>query len=99
MINALLNNEISQDEYLYANNMTIKQVKLPNYVYGFIYRHKSSILVAINKALCIKKKKLTLLHEFAHFELHHLDKELFEFKLEEIEDEADRYIEFLIGDD
>lgn len=96
MLLALLNSEITQKEYLYQNDMELQYVQLPKYVYGLIYKYKDKILIAINKNLSEQKKKKTILHEFAHFELKHLDNFLLEFKIENLEDEADRYVEFLL---
>ena len=93
---ALLEGEINQDEYLYLNDIELRYVKLPRYVYGFIYKYKDVFLIAINKSLSENKKKKTILHELAHFELKHYDKEVFEFKIEDLEDEADRYVNFLL---
>lgn len=93
---ALLEGSVSQEEYLVYNNIKIKFVKIPRYVYGFIYKHKDCFLIAINQSLSDKKKKETILHEFAHFELHHFEKEVFEFKIENLEDEADRLVQFLL---
>lgn len=43
---------------------------------------------------------MTILQEFAHLELNHLDNNdyLLEFKIEDMEDEADRYIEFILNE-
>jgi len=87
---SLLNNEITEEDYLRENNVRVIYKKLPKKVYGFIHRYKDINLIVINW------KKITLLHEFAHLELHHLDKDLFAFSIEGIEDEADRYIKFLL---
>ena len=94
---ALLEGEIDQNEYMYLNNIELRYVSLPSYVYGLIYKHKDIFLIAINKSLSENKKKKTILHELAHFELKHYDKEVFEFKIEDLEDEADKYVNFLIG--
>ena len=66
---ALLEGEINQDEYLYLNDIELRYVRLPRYVYGFIYKYKDVFLIAINKSLSETKKKKTILHELAHFEL------------------------------
>ena len=50
----------------------------------------------MNKYISIGKYKYTILHEFAHLELNHLSKLILNFKIEVIEDEADRYINFLL---
>lgn len=90
MLKDLLNGDITQEEYLNRNNISLREYKLPKYIYGFIYKHNNIYLVAINEELSRKKKKFTILHEFAHFELGHLDK--VRYCLEDIEDEADNYI-------
>lgn len=94
---ALLEGEIDQNEYMYLNNIELRYVSLPSYIYGLIYKHKDVFLVAINKSLSETKKKKTILHELAHFELKHWDKEVFEYKIEGLEDEADRYVDFLLN--
>jgi len=97
MFLSVLQEQMSQDEYLHYHNIEMRFVSLPDYVYGFIYKYKDMILIAINKYLSDEKKKQTILHEIAHFELKHLDKELLEFKIENLEDDADRYIEFILS--
>lgn len=97
MLISLLRGEITQDEYLHYNNMELRFERLPRYVYGFIYKYKDKILIAVNKSLSEAKKKKTILHEFAHFELKHLDSFLFEFKIENLEDEADKYMNYLLN--
>lgn len=93
---ALLEGEIDQNEYMYLNNIELRYVSLPSYVYGLIYKHKDIFLIAINKSLSDNCKKKTILHELAHFELKHWDKEVFEYKIEGLEDEADKYVNFLL---
>ena len=95
MLSALLNEEITQDDFTRFYDVTIVWKKLPKYVWGFSFK-KKRIYVVINSSLGEKNKKLTLLHEFAHVELHHLDKEFVKAKIQGIEDEADNYIEFLL---
>ena len=96
MLISLLQGEITQEEYLHYNNIELRYERLPRYVYGLIYKYKDKILIAINRSLSDQKKKKTILHELAHFELKHLDNFLLEFKIENLEDEADRYIKFLL---
>lgn len=95
MLSALLNEEITQDDFTRFYDVTIVWKKLPKYVWGFTFK-KKRIYVVINCSLGEKNKKLTLLHEFAHVELHHLDKEFVKAKIQGLEDEADNYIEFLL---
>lgn len=97
MLMAVLEGTISQDEYLHYNDIELRYERLPKYVYGLIYKYKDKILIAINKNLSEEKKKKTLLHEFAHFELKHVDSFLLEFKIENLEDEADRYVDYLMN--
>ena len=96
MLYSLLNSEITEEDYLRANNVKVIYKRLPKKVYGFIHRYRGINLIVINWNISKEKKKITLLHEFAHLELHHLDKDLFAFSIEGIEDEADRYIKFLL---
>lgn len=95
MLKDLLNGDITQEEYLNRNNISLREYKLPKYIYGFIYKHNNIKLVAINKNLSRKKKQFTILHELAHYELGHLDKVY--YCLEDIEDEADNYIKEVLN--
>ena len=95
MLSALLNEEITQDDFTRFYDITIVWKKLPKYVWGFTFK-KKRIYVIINSSLGEKNRKLTLLHEFAHVELHHLDKEFVKTKIQDMEDEADNYIKFLL---
>lgn len=98
MLKALLQGEITQTEYLNSNDVTLLYKELPKKVYGFIFRYKGRNVITINNNISNKKKKMTILHELAHLELSHLDnkKRLLEFKIEDIEDEADKYISFIL---
>lgn len=98
MLISLLNGEISQEEYLNYNNAKIIKINLPRRIYGFIFKYKDNVMIVINNNISYYKQKKTVLHELAHLELNHLDnnKRLFEFKLEGIEDEADRYVKYLM---
>ena len=98
MLVSLLNNEISEQDYLIDNHAKFIYKKLPKWLYGFVFRYRNICLIVINWNISKEKKKKTLLHEFAHIELSHLDKQkqLLEFSIENIEDEADRYIKFII---
>lgn len=95
MLSALLNEEITQDDFTRFYDITIVLKKLPKNVWGFTFK-KKRIYVVINSSLGEKNRKLTLLHEFAHVELHHLDKEFVKARIQGIEDEADNYIDFLL---
>ena len=93
---SLLRGEISQDEYMNYNNVKIVKIDLPKRIYGFIFNYRNINLIVTNKYISQKKYDVTLLHEFAHLELSHLDKMSLDFKIEGVEDEADRYIKFLL---
>lgn len=97
MLLSVLQGEMTQDEYLHYNDIELRFERLPRYVYGFIYKYKDKMLIAINESLSENKKKKTILHELAHFELKHLDDFMLEFKIENLEDDADRYVEFLLN--
>ena len=95
MLFRLLNNEITEDEYLHENNIKVVYKKLPKKVYGFIHRYRDINIIIINWNISKEKKKKTLLHEFAHLELNHLDKDnpLFAFYIENADDESEAYLE------
>lgn len=94
MLIALLNGNITQEDYLRENNVIVNIKSLPSKVYGLIYSKNDYNIIVINKCLSYYKRKKTLLHELAHLELYHVDqrKYLFEFNLDYTEDEADEYI-------
>lgn len=98
MLTCLLNNEIDEQQYLIEHNAKVIYKKLPKKVYGFVFKYRNINLVIINWNISKDKKKLTILHEFAHIELSHLNKceQLLEFSIENAEDEADEYIKFIL---
>lgn len=99
MLIDLLNGDITEKEYLLMNDIRVVYKRLPKEVYGFIHRYRGINIITINWNISKEKKKKTLLHEFAHLELKHLDRNsLMEFKIENIEDEADEYIEFILNE-
>lgn len=81
---------------IWTNNVKVINIALPSRIYGFIFSYRNISLIVINKNISKTKAKDTLLHEFAHLKLSHLDKTCLDFKIEGIEDEADRYIKFLL---
>lgn len=95
MLSSLLKGEINQNEYMNYNNIKVVRMEFPKRIYGFIFTYRNLNIIVINKYISKEKHSLTLLHEFAHVELNHLDKISFDFKVEGIEDEADRYIFYL----
>ena len=94
---SLLRGEISQDEYMNYNNVKVIIIALPRRIYGFIFNYRNINLIIINKYISKAKYDETLLHELAHLELNHMDKVCLDFKIEGMEDEADKYVEFLLN--
>ena len=98
----LLKNEITLQELLNYYNANITLIDLPNYIHGFIFQYENIYNILINKNLSYYKRKKTILHELAHIELNQLcqaNKDLFAFYIDKYEDEANKYIKFLIGKD
>ena len=92
MLKSLLNGEINFEDYIRYYDIQIVERKLPKNVYGLCFNKRNINFIVVNSCLGEKNKKETLLHEFAHIELHHLDKVFFNTKIKDIEDEADNYI-------
>lgn len=98
MITSLLKGEITFDELLHYYNANVSYVNLPDRIDGFVFSYKDINNIFINNFLSHNKKKRTILHELAHIELDQLgqiDKDLFAFKVNDYEDEADKYIQYL----
>lgn len=97
MLLKLLSNEMTETEFLQQNNIKIIYKKLPKKIYGFIHRYRGINLIIINWNISKEMKKKTLLHEFAHLDLNHLEQDnpLFAFYIENAEDEADNYLKFI----
>jgi Zn-dependent peptidase ImmA (M78 family) len=98
-IRSLLKNEITQEELLNYYNATITYEDLPEGVNGFLFSYKNIYNIFINKALSYYMKKKTILHELAHIELNQLnqiDRDMFEFKINKYEDEADLYLKSIL---
>lgn len=96
---SLLEKEITQQELLDYYNACITLTKLPQGVNGFIFSYENIYNIFINKDLSYYKKKKTILHELAHIELNQLNqtnKDIFEFYIDKYEDDADRYIKFIL---
>lgn len=98
MLKDLIDGEITQDDFMRNYDVTLLKQKLPKHIHGLCFK-EDRIFVIINSRLGDENSKKTLLHEFAHVELHHLDKMFYYHSVENMEDEADRYIDFLLGDD
>ena len=101
MIISLLKGEITFDELLHYYNANVSFIKLPDRIDGFVFSYKNINNIFINDFLSYNEKKRTILHELAHIELDQLgqiNKELFAFKVNQYEDEADKYIQLLEGE-
>jgi len=97
----LLLGEITQKELLNYYNATIIYEDLPLSINGYVFNYDDVNFITINKHLSYYKRKKTLLHELAHIELcqlNQLDDDLFSFKIDKYEDEADGYIKFLLDE-
>lgn len=98
-IKELLEGEITQKELLNYYNTSVIYEKLPNKINGFVFNYDNINFIIIEKNLSHYKKKQTILHELAHIELNQLnqfDKDIAYLKVDKYEDEADRYIKFLL---
>lgn len=96
---SLLKKEITQQELLNYYNACITLINLPEGINGFVFSYENIYNIFINKKLSYYKRKKTILHELAHIELSQLkqvNKDLFAFYIEKYEDEADKYIKFII---
>ena len=97
--NLLLGN-ITQDDLLNYYNATIIYSNIPfKGIRGFVDYYKGVYFIYINKNLSYYKRKKAVLHELAHIELNQLNqinKELFAFRVDKYEDEADKYVKLLL---
>ncbi len=99
MLKDLLTGCITQKDILSYYNANVTYLSLIKGINGFVFNYKNINNIIINKNLSYYKRKKTLLHELAHIELNQLnqfDKDLFAFHIQDYEDEADRYINFLL---
>ena len=98
-IKNLLKGNISQKELLNWYNASIIYENIPKGINGLVFNYDNIYFIIINKNLSYYKKRKTILHELAHIELNQLcqyNKDLFAFYIDKYEDEADKYIKFLI---
>jgi hypothetical protein len=96
---SLLKREITQQELLNYYNACITTIELPDGINRFVFSYENIYNIFINKDLSYYKRKKTILHELAHIELSQLkqlNKDMFAFYIEKYEDEADKYIKFII---
>ena len=95
----LLKKEITQQELLNYYNATIVYDILPDSINGLVFNYENINTIIINQNLSYYMKRKTILHELAHIELSQLnqiDKDLFALKIDKYEDEADKYIKFIM---
>lgn len=96
-IKNLLNNEITQEEYLRYKNATLLLKKLPVEICGLIVRKNDTNIILINDNLCYEDRKKAFLHEITHLELNHTYKYRIENNNSNIyEQEVDDFIKKLI---
>lgn len=95
----LLNKEVTQEDLLNEYNATIVYENLPSMINGCVTNYRNINLIIVNKNLSYYKKRQTILHELAHIKLNQLnqiDNDLFAFKVDKYEDDADKYIKNLL---
>lgn len=96
----MLCGDISLKELLNYHNANITYIDLSNGINGFVFEYENIYNIFINKKLSYYKKKKTIIHELAHIELNQLNqlnKDLFAFHINKYEDEADKYIKFILS--
>lgn len=67
----LINNDITQEDYLRFKNATLFFKKLPNEIGGLIVRKRDINIIIINNYLNAEEQKKAFLHEITHLELNH----------------------------
>lgn len=95
----LLNNEVSLEELLNYHNACITKIELPRYINGFVFQYKNIFNIFINDSMNLSMQRKTILHELAHIELsqlNHYNNDLFAFRIDRFEDEADKYVNFVL---
>ena len=94
----LLVGEITQQDLLRYYNANITYIRLPKGIDGCVFPYRGISNILVDNSLTYYKKKKTILHELAHIELNHLCQieEFTSYKVGNYEDEADRYIKFLL---
>lgn len=95
----LLKENITQKELLNYYNTTISYQILPKGINGFVIQYRGFYVIFLDLNLSYYKKRKTILHELAHVELGQLeqkDNDLFAFKIDKYEDEADKYIKDIL---
>ncbi len=96
----MLCGDISLKELLNYHNANITYIDLSNGINGFVFEYENIYNIFINKNLSYYKKKKTIIHELAHIELNQFNqanKDLFAFHIDKYEDEADKYVKFMLS--
>lgn len=89
----LINNEITQDDYLRYKNATLLFKKMPNKISGLIVRKCDINIIIINDYLNINEKRKAFLHEASHLDLDHTYKyRIVNNDSDVYEQEVDNYI-------
>ena len=95
----MLHGDISLKELLNYHNANITYINLSDGINGFVFEYENIYNIFINENLSYYKKRKTIIHELAHIELNQLNqsnKDLFAFHINRYEDEADKYIRFIL---
>ena len=91
---------ITQDELLnYYNAIIVYENIIYSNIRGLVDLYNGYYFIYINNNMSYYKKKKTILHELAHIELAQLeqaDNDLFAFKVDKYEDEADKYLKKIL---
>lgn len=96
---SLLVGDITQQDLLNYYNATITYEDMPIGIDGCVFCYNNINNIMINKNLSYYKKRKIVLHELAHIELNQLNqsnKDLFAFKVNKYEDDADKYVKLLL---
>ena len=92
-LNNLINNEITQDEYLRYKNATLLLKKLPGEIGELIVRKNDINIIIINEHWDLKNRKKVFLHEMVHLEKDHTYKyKVLNDNPDIYENEVDNYI-------
>lgn len=92
-IKNLIDNDVTQDEFLNYNNATLLFEKLPIEINGLIVRKNDINVIIINDNLGEEARKKAFLHEISHLELNHTYRyNIMDNNMDKYEHEVDLYI-------
>lgn len=92
-IKNLIDNDVTQDEFLNYNNATLLFRKMPIEINGLIIRKNDINIIIINDNLGEEARKRTFLHELSHLELNHTYKyNVVDNNIDKYEQEVDLYL-------